>query len=370
MMSERVKPVADRSDYRLCPDPHASQAEEVRGLPIDLAPHHLILDLGRRGRLTGDMMRRWSGRFEKWFPAFVTLVLSFSLLLPSAISLPQHGDEAQYGWTAAYFTQRLLKLDLRPTGTDRMVDPGWDPLSHWTLTQPMGTRFLYGLVIALARLPTPERPYLWLDPPLPQPENELPAATLLALRLTASLCAAIGLALISYRLKWSGTVAALLFLAFPDVRDALAHAWAEGPLLLGLGLATLAFGSPWFGIMAGLAASFKLTAVLLWPFGWLSRPGSPPLTRMAAVAAAIVTWTLLTPPSWFFGGPLYLVVMLADRLVENAGNARYAPDLTIAGIYWPSHYSWPLDLLLALLVVRGIGWIRQYRRRRVLRGQE
>ncbi len=315
-------------------------------------------------------MTSWSQRCQKWLPSLVTLVLSFSLLLPSAISLPQHGDESQYGWTAAYFTQRLLRLDFRPTGTDLMVDPGWNPLSHWTLTQPMGTRFLYGLVVALGRLSTPERPYLWLDPPLPQPETQLPATTLLALRLTAILCAAIGLALLSYRFHWSGTVAALLFLVLPHVRDDLARAWAEGPLLLSLGLAALTFRSPWFGAVAGLAASFKLTGLILWPIAYLSRPGPSPRPRIAALAAAIATWTLLTPPSWFFGGPVYLGAMIVDRLFENAGNARYAPTLTIGGIYWPSQYSWPLELLLVLLVVQDVRWTVQSRRRWILRGQE
>src|SRR5436853_7474714 len=110
-------------------------------------------------------------------------LLSVALLAPSAMTVPQHGDEAQYVWSAAYYGRLLIRRDFRSTGPDIFTDPGWDPRAYWPKCCAMGTRWILGLGLAAARLPPPASPYSWTDPALQGPETSAASGTLLAVRL-------------------------------------------------------------------------------------------------------------------------------------------------------------------------------------------
>jgi len=56
------------------------------------------------------------------------------------------------------------------------------------------------------------------------------------MRLAAAVCAGLGLACIAARLGWAGALGGALFLLLPNVPTDLGYGWAEGPLLLGIGL--------------------------------------------------------------------------------------------------------------------------------------
>jgi hypothetical protein len=58
-------------------------------------------------------------------------------------------------------------------------------------------------------------------------------------------------------------------------------------------------------------------------------------------------WTLLTPPSWFFFGPVYLALMVWDRFEEYWVFQR-VQIATQPGIYAPSRYGWPFELAVLL----------------------
>ncbi len=291
-----------------------------------------------------------AGMRERLIPAAIVFVITICVLLPSALSLPQHPDEAQYGWSAAYFGNKVTQFDFSPRGSDPFSDPGWFPYSYWSLTQPMAGRLLYATVLAATGAPTPTMPYSFTDPALQGPEVFLAADTLLILRLTAIVSAALGLALIVWRLGWPAVAASALFLAIPFVRDDLARAWAEGPLLLGFGLCAIAWGSRWLIPAVGLAASFKLTALVLWPLVIALNPiGRSPLRRVLPLLATSLCWSFSSPASWFALGPLYLLPQLAHRIMTySSQSADYGADT--AGLFLPTRYLWPL-LLLALLAI-------------------
>ncbi len=288
-------------------------------------------------------------RCYRFVPALVSFVAAVCLLWPYAATLPQHDDEAQYGWSAAYYAGKLARLDFHPAGSDRLTDPGWDPLSPWSLTQPMGARFVYGLALRLTGAPVPSQPRLFVGNQDPPPETLLSPATLHALRVTGLLCAALGLALFSLRLGWRGLIVTGGLLVAPWARADLARAWAEGPLLLGFGLCAVAYGTRWFAPACGLAATFKLTALGLWPLLLLRDPTGRPRrpAPLRALLPAALAWALLTPPSWFLGGPLYLPFMLVDRVLEH--NTQSSD-----GFFFASRYAWPFLLLLAL----GAAWMQ------------
>ena len=304
-------------------------------------------------------------------PALLVFLLTMAALLPHALGVKaaptpftfaadgdQAGwdgnagygwspDEDEYAWTAGYYGTRLFRLDFSP-GSDAYTDPGWSPWSHWALTQPMGARLVYAVAYRITGVTPPPLPpqfrqlgsRTWLE----DASRALPAATRGMLRLAATLCAALGLALIAWRLSWWGMAAAVCFLALSSVRRDLALAWAEGPLMLGLGLCVLSYGTRWFGLATGLAATFKLTALGLWPL-LLIPAASGRRGRWAtykALAGACLVWTVLDPPAWFAGGPFYLAVMIFDRGAERA---RQAADL---GAQIPPRYLWPVELAIAL----------------------
>jgi hypothetical protein len=283
-------------------------------------------------------------------PAAAAFVITVAALVPSVLSLPPHGDENHYAWTAAYYGTRLTHLDFRPDGTDPVLDPGWAPFS-WPITQPMGARLIYAIALGVTGSPPPALPLALFDPSAHAAELAVPEATLLVLRFTAVLCAALGFGLFAVRWGWRGAVP-LVLLAVPDTRDDLARAWAEGPLLLGFGLCALAYGTRWFAAVCGLAATFKLTALGLWPLAfWRGSIGHSRLAHLLGLAVAAAVWCALTPPSWYAGGPLYLTLMLIDRQLENS---RQAATVThSAAVFIPTRYLWPFEIV----VVFGLVWL-------------
>ncbi len=282
--------------------------------------------------------------------AACAFLFSFLVLLPGTTQVARHGDESQYVWSAGYFTGKLLSWDWSRSGTDPVGDPGWAPQSYWALTQPMGTRFVYGLAMAVTGQAPPAHPVTTGGNGQTREADIAPGA-LAATRTAAVLCAALAFAVLAGRLGWSG-FAAVAILLVPDAREDLSRAWAEGPLLLGLALAIAACGTRWFAPACGLAATFKLTALGLWPLVFLAHPlGRSRFARLLGLAPAALTWSLLTPPSWHFGGPLYLGAMLANRATEQAYLSEvYGGPL---GAFFPNRYALPLEVFGII----GLAWM-------------
>lgn len=292
------------------------------------------------------------------FPA-VAFLLTAAALLPSALSLPQHGDERLYIWKAAYYGNRLVRLDFSP-GADPYLDPGWDPQAFWAVEQPTGSHVIYFLALSLTASPTATLPYSYTDPDLQGPETAIPPSTLIVTRVAAVLCAAVGAALLTARFGWPALPALALFLAIPHVRDDLARAWAEGPLLLGFGLCAIAYGSRWFAPMCGVAAAFKLTALVTWPLAFWRGWGSSRYAHVLGIVIAWLAWSVASPTSWVGGGPLYLANLLVHRIVIYAGqSAAYGGPL---GLFFPTRYLWPVELaaLLAIAVLAVRFWQRRH----------
>ena len=301
---------------------------------------------------------------KRVLPALVVAVVTVAALLPSVLTLPEHGDESHYAWSAAYYGGRLARFDLSTEGTDEYYDPDWHPFGYWALTQPMGTRLIFAATLGITGQPAPVRPYAFGRLDEAQPDARLTPTARIILRLAASVCAAVGLALIAWRLGWPGAAAGLVLLLIPHVPADLAHAWAEGPLLLGFGLAVAAYGTRWFGVACGLAATTKLTALLLWPL-LLLRPasGNGRWSVLTSTMSAVLVWTLLTPPAWYLGGPFYLAVMLNNRRGEQAILSEQAVAVggeVMAGMFVPTRYWLPLELavLIALAVLGPRLWRR------------
>jgi hypothetical protein len=218
---------------------------------------------------------------------------------------------------------------------------------------------MIGLGLAATRVPLPGTPYSWTDPALQGPETSLASETLIAGRLVTVLCAGLGLALITLRLGWVGVAAGLLFLAIPHVREDLARAWAEGPLVFGIGLVVVSWGTRWLSLACALAASFKLTALALWP-AMLRRGAFGRGARSRWLLVAPIGWSALSPPSWFAGGPLYLLSMARYRSSENA--AQFAQFGGVAGIFMPSRYLVPFELAACIALAYLPALLRQRRR--------
>ena len=73
--------------------------------------------------------------------------------------------------------------------------------------------------------------------------------------------------------------------------------------------------------------------------------------RLGQLGAAIATWTLLTPPAWFAGGPLFPGTMILHWPDEHAAQAR----IFGAGWLWvPTHSVLPLELVACLLFGLGV----------------
>jgi hypothetical protein len=164
------------------------------------------------------------------------------------------------------------------------------------------------------------------------------------LRAVALTCAVLGAGLLALRFGWPGVAAMAVVLVLPGNAEGFARAWAEAPLLLAFGLVAVSYGSRWFPVVLGVASTAKLTAVGLWPLvllrsahGWRS--------RVLALVTTVATWVLLTPPSWYEGGPGLLLTLARARVTEyDAGQS------SSGGLFLPARYLWPFELALALLV--------------------
>jgi hypothetical protein len=304
---------------------------------------------------------------QRLLPAIIVCLMAIAALLPGVRTVPQHGDEADYALIGTYYAVRLAHLDFSPVSRDLQVDPGWDPRGIWALTQPMGTRLLYAAVLGATGQPAPRRQWDYLNGPAP--EARLKPEALLAVRLAAIVCAALGLAAIALRFRWKACAAAFLFLLIPHVRADLTRGWAEGPLLLGCGLCVLAFGTRWFGVACGLAATAKLTALGFWPL--LLWPRSTGVKRWASViglGSASAVWTAMTPPSWFAGGPIYLPIMIVARLVnyfEQSSMVGLPSYEGVGGCFLPTRYFLPIEYAGLLMLISGLVWFWQHRRVRI-----
>jgi hypothetical protein len=290
-------------------------------------------------------------------PALMTFVLTVVALVPNALALPQHGDEAQWGWAAGYYGSRLRHLDLSLSGAHGFADPGWAPFTYWTIDQPMGGRLVYAFALLVSGAIAPSVPFSWADPDLQGPETHLVSSSLFILRCASILCAALGLALFAFRLGWPGMIAAALFIAIPHVRIDLAEVRAEGPLLLGFGLCAISYGSCWFAPACGIAATFKLMGLITWPLAFFHGFGRTRWKHVAGFVVAVLTWSLLTPQSWLAGGPLYLPLMIVFRLDQNRIQATQFADRALGGLFVKPRYFWPLELLLLLALMHYVCFV-------------
>ena len=277
-------------------------------------------------------------------PALVVLVVAISAILPFVWVVPQHHDEDQYGWSAAYFGKKALAGEFAERGTDIWRDPGWDPHSYWG--RSMGTRAVLALGLATPWARAPELPYSYGDPTLQGANALLDHDSLIVLRLIATLCAVIGATLIALRFGWVGVISIVVVLALPHNAENFARAWAEGPLLLAFGLVAIAYGSRWFPLVLGVASTVKYTMVGLWPL-LLVRSAHRWRSRALAVLTTAATWVLLTPPSWYRGGPALLLTLGSTRVAEY----RTGQSSDGGVLFVPARYTWPFELALALVVV-------------------
>jgi hypothetical protein len=289
--------------------------------------------------------------------------MSLAALLPGIHTVPQHGDEADYALIGTYYGERIAQLDLSTAERNIQNDPGWSPRGIWALTQPMGTRLLYAAVLGATDLPAPTQQWDYVNGPVP--EAMLRQDSLVAMRIAAILCAALGLATIALRFRWRACAAIFVFLLIPHVRADLTRGWAEGPLLLGCGLCVATFGTRWFGVACGLAATAKLTALGLWPLLlWPRATGGKRWSVTLGVLSACVVWTAMTPPSWFAGGPIYLPIMIIARLASYADQSSRVGSVGYEGVgnfFLPTRYLLPVELATLLALVIGVVWLWHHR---------
>lgn len=285
--------------------------------------------------------------------ALVIILLAIVVHLPLIQSLPQHGDEKMYVWKAGYYISRLQARDFDLTRGDSYTDPGLSPNSFWAREQPFGSHLIYALAMGVTGTRPPEKAYSYTDTTLQGPESDIPADTLAVTRFAAVICTAVGLGLISYRFGWQGLAVSVILLLLPGNRDSFARAWAEGPLLLGFGLCAVTYGTRWFPVAAGATAAFKLTGLALWPLMLL--PGSSgewvsntTLRRLIPFIIAVVVFALMTPVSWFSGGPLYLLMLVGYRVFKWVDQSIQQP--TIGVVFFPVRYLWPIELGLLMLI--------------------
>jgi hypothetical protein len=275
-------------------------------------------------------------------PTLAVVVVAIGTILPHVWLSPQHPDEDQYAWSAAHYGKKVLAGDFAERGTHVFLDPGWDPSSYWG--RSMGTRAILAAGLATPWAHAPELPYSFGDPALQGENAHLERDSLIALRLLATFCAVLGAALIARRLGWVGALAIVLVLLLPHNAENFARAWAEGPLLLAFGLVATAYGSRWFPLVLGAASTVKFTAVGLWPLV-LIRSAHHWRSRVLALAVTAATWVVLTPPSWYRGGPALLLSLGSTRVTEYRGGQAADGSL----LFLPARYFWPFELGLALV---------------------
>ncbi len=168
----------------------------------------------------------------------------------------------------------------------------------------------------------------------------------------AILCASIGSGLIIFRFGYPGAISIIILFLIPSSRVDLARAWAEGPLLLGLGLCAIAYQTRWFPVACGSAAAIKLTALGLWPLMIL--PGAIGKKNIyywyASIPIALIVWSILNPVSLFSGGPLYLIPVVVHRIGSFINQSIHLEVNKVFGLYFPSRYGWPF-ILLGLIMI-------------------
>lgn len=291
---------------------------------------------------------------QRLLPAALAFVLTLAALLPSALTMPQHIDEVQYTYISAYYGGMISRLDFRLViGEDQYLDPGWAPLAWWSLTQPMGPRYIYAAALGITQAPPPALPFIQDDWLSTDPAVTLTDYTREVMRFTAVLFAALGCALLAFRFRWAGLLAIAVFLLLPQARDDLARGWAEGPLLFAFGLAAVTYGTRWFAPICGLALAMKLTALPLLLLAFHNGFGQSRYRHLAGFIVAWLVWTALMPPAWFSTGPLYLAMMIQGRFIEFTRQSSAADPEVWGGLfghYFPSRYLWPVELALALTV--------------------
>jgi hypothetical protein len=295
-----------------------------------------------RGVRVGETLGRLPERFPFLRPSLVGAVVALATIVPQVWLSAQHHDEDQYAWSAAYYGKKILHGDFGEKGTDIFRDPGWDPTSYWG--RSMGTRGVLAIGLATPWARAPALPYSYREPALQGRAAQLDRSSLVALRLLASLCAVLGAVLIAWRLGWIGALAVLLLLALPHNAENFSRAWAEGPMLLAFGLVAAAYGTRVFPLVLGAVSTVKFTLVGLWPL-LLLRAAHHWRSRLLALLVTAATWVVLTPPSWYRGGPLMLLSLGGTRVHEYRGGQ--AADGSV--LFLPARYFWPFELGLALL---------------------
>jgi hypothetical protein len=292
--------------------------------------------------------RTTSGRA---FAAATAAVVTVGVVLPFVFRASHNPDEDQYAWSAAYYGKKVLAGDFSRRGSDIWVDPGWDPRSYWG--RSMGTRAVYALGVATPWAQAPRAPYSYTERDRQGPETRLDRRSLVALRLLALLCAALGAAMLAWRFGWPGALAVGVLLMLPQNAENFARAWAGGPLLLAFGVTAAAYGSRRFPFVLGAVSTVKFTAVGLWPL-LLFRSAHGWRSRFLALAATVATWVLLTPPSWYREGPGLLLSLAGVRVAEYS-----AGQSTDGGLFMPARYLWPFELAALLAVTV---WVTRRRR--------
>ena len=283
-----------------------------------------------------------------WVPALVTGALATVLIVPNVPAASNSFDEEQYAWSAGYYGKKVLAGDFERRGRDVFADPGWDPDSYWG--RSTGTRAILALGLATPWAVAPSQPYSYTDHMRQGAETRLDRRSRVTLRIVAALCAVVGAMLLALRFRWAGAFAGAAVLSVPQNAENFARAWAEGPLLFAFGLIAISFGSRWFPLVLGAASTVKLTAVALWPLVFV-RHAHPWRSRVVALAATTATWVLLTPPSWYFGGPGLLLRLGGMRVTEYS--AGQGPDGGV--LFVPARYVWPFELAGALIVSALLG---------------
>lgn len=280
-------------------------------------------------------------------PAVVAATIMLIVAGSGVFTTSQHPDEDVYVWASGYLVHQVATIDTKfePDAEDWYPHPHWYPRSDWSLGMGTSTRILYGLgLVATPGTKSPELPYSWTLPAFQGPETAAAPGTLRVMRLIAVLCAALGIGLVARRFGWAAVLAAVVILAVPGGIATFSRAWAEGPLLLGFGLCAAAYGTRWFAPALGLAATFKLTALGLWPLVLLRRGRVIGLWQ--GLVAMVGVFVLLNPPSWVTGGPLYIVQLFNYRATAWDGQSS-------DGAFIPSRYFWPFELALVL----GAAWV-------------
>ncbi|HEY8531024.1 MAG TPA: hypothetical protein VIL08_02140 [Limnochorda sp.] len=90
-----------------------------------------------------------------------------------------------------------------------------------------------------------------------------------------------------------------------------------------------------------------MTALALWPLMYW-RGACGPRAKPAHRLMAFAVWTLTNPPAWFsLLGPLYLGVQIAYRIVAYWVQSQRIADPAL-GIFLPTRYLVPLELLASL----------------------